>query len=81
MVPFVADFLLISTYPAYMNETADTKQEPYSPNDTLALILTSAQSQPCPNPKLIYSPNAIPMQEHRTSALSYATRARHFARC
>ena len=32
VVPFVADFLLISTYPAYMNETADTKQEPYSPN-------------------------------------------------
>ena len=27
MVPFVADFLLISTYPAYMNETADTKQD------------------------------------------------------
>ena len=26
-MPFVADFLLISTYPAYMNETADTKQD------------------------------------------------------
>ena len=46
VVPFVADFLLISTYPAYMNETADTKQEPYSPNETLALILTSAPTLP-----------------------------------